>query len=74
MKFFDTFLEYAKNIIRVFNEKDLRILNSIIDLSKIFLKNAIDENNFESLLDSFYELKEKLESNKFVLDESIKLQ
>ena len=23
MKFFDTFLEYAKNIIRVFNEKDL---------------------------------------------------
>lgn len=69
MKFFDVFLENTKNNIRVFNEKDLKILNSIINISNIFLKNAIDQNDFESLLNSFYKLKDKLESNKFILND-----
>ena len=63
------FLENTKNNIRVFNEKDLKILNSIINISNIFLKNAIDQNDFESLLNSFYKLKDKLESNKFILND-----
>ncbi|WP_407423289.1 hypothetical protein [Methanobrevibacter sp.] len=70
MKFFDVFLENTKNNIRVFNEKDLKILNSIINISNIFLKNAIDQNDFESLLNSFYKLKDKLESNKFILNDN----
>lgn len=64
---FDSFLENTENNIKVFTEKDLKILKSIIDIADIFLKNALNENNFESLINSFYKLKDKLESNNFVL-------
>lgn len=68
MNSFDSFLENTENTIKVFTEKDLRILKSIIDIADIFLRNALNENNFESLINSFYKLKDKLESNRFVLN------
>lgn len=67
MNSFDVFLENTENTIKVFTEKDLKILKSIIDIADVFLKNALNENNFESLIDSFYKLKDKLEINNFVL-------
>ena len=67
MSSFDLFLENTENTIKVFTQKDLKILKSIIDIANVFLKNAINENNFESLINSFYKLKDKLESNNFVL-------
>lgn len=67
MNSFDSFLKSTENTIKVFTENDLKILKSIIDIADIFLRNAINENNFESLLNSFYKLKDKLESNNFVL-------
>ena len=70
LNFFDVFLDNAKNNIKVSNERDLKVFNSIINISNIFLKEAIDENDFESLLNSFYKLKDKLESNNFILDEN----
>lgn len=66
MSSFDLFLENTENTIKVFTQKDLKILKSIIDIANVFLKNAINENNFESLINSFYKLKDKLESNNFV--------
>lgn len=63
---FDLFLENTEKDIKVFTEKDLKILKSILDIADIFLKNAINENNFESLINSFYKLKDKLELNNFV--------
>ena len=66
MSSFDLFLENTENTIKVFTKKDLKILKSIIDIANVFLKNAINENNFESLINSFYKLKDKLESNNFV--------
>ncbi|MBE6499524.1 MAG: hypothetical protein E7Z80_03115 [Methanobrevibacter thaueri] len=73
MNSFDSFLENTENTIKVFTEKDLKILKSIIGIADVFLRNALNENNFESLINSFYKLKDKLESNKFVLnnDQSI---
>lgn len=68
MNSFDSFLNYAEKNIKVFTEKDLKILKAIMDISDIFLKNALDENNFESLINSFYKLKDKLELNNFVLN------
>lgn len=68
MNSFDSFLENTENTIKVFTENDLKILKSIIDIANIFLKNAINENNFESLINSFYKLKDKLESNNFVFN------
>lgn len=67
MNSFDLFLENTENNIKVFTEKDLKILKSILDIANIFLKNALNENNFESLINSFYKLKDKLELNNFVL-------
>lgn len=67
MNSFDLFLENTENNIKVFTEKDLKILKSIIDIANVFLKNALNENNSESLINSFYKLKDKLELNKFVL-------
>ena len=67
MSSFDSFLENTENNIRVFTQRDLKILKSIIDIANVFLKNAINENNFESLINSFYKLKDKLELNNFVL-------
>lgn len=67
MNSFDLFLENTENTIKVFTEKDLKILKSIIDIADVFLKNALNENNFESLINSFYKLKDKLEINNFVL-------
>lgn len=67
MNSFDSFLESTENTIKVFTENDLKILKSIIDIADIFLRNALNENNFESLINSFYKLKDKLESNNFVL-------
>ncbi len=67
MNSFDLFLENTENNIKVFTEKDLKILKSIIDIADVFLKNALNENNFESLINSFYKLKDKLELNNFVL-------
>lgn len=63
---FDSFFENIEGNIRVFTKKDLKILNSIIDIANLFLKNAVDENNFESLINSFYKFKEKLELNNFI--------
>lgn len=68
MNSFDSFLENTENTIKVFTESDLKILKSIIDIADIFLRNALNENNFESLINSFYKLKDKLESNNFVLN------
>ncbi len=65
MNSFDLFLENTENNIKVFTEKDLKILESIIDVADVFLKNALNENNFESLINSFYKLKDKLELNNF---------
>lgn len=70
MNSFDLFLENTENTIKVFTEKDLKILKSIIDIADVFLKNALNENNFESLINSFYKLKDKLELNNFVLHNS----
>ena len=67
MNSFDSFLENTENTIKVFSENDLKILKSIINIADIFLRNALNENNFESLINSFYKLKDKLESNNFVL-------
>lgn len=67
MNSFDSFLENTENTIKVYTENDLKILKSIIDIADIFLRNALNENNFESLINSFYKLKDKLESNNFVL-------
>ena len=65
---FDSFLQNAENSINVFAQKDLIILKPIIDIVDVFLTNAINENNFESLINSFYKLKDKSESNSFVLN------
>ena len=67
MNSFDLFLENTENTIKVFAEKDLKILKSIIDIADVFLKNALNENNFESLINLFYKLKDKLELNNFVV-------
>lgn len=67
MNSFELFLENTENTIKVFTEKDLKILKSIIDIADVFLKNALNENNFESLINSFYKLKDKLELNNFVV-------
>ena len=71
MHSFDLFLENTENTIKVFTQKDLKILKSILDIADVFLKNAVNENNFESLINSFYKLKDKLELNNFVLPNTV---
>ena len=71
MHSFDLFLQKAENTIKVFTQKDLEILKSILDIADVFLKNAVNENNFESLINSFYKLKDKLELNNFVLPNTV---
>lgn len=73
MNSFDLFSENSEKNIKVFTQKDLKFLKSIIDITNIFLKNAINENNFESLINSFYKLKDKLELNNFVSHDNISI-
>lgn len=61
----DDYLDQLECEIQVFTEKELRILVAILDISFLFLKNAIDESDFESALAAFFQLKDKLESNNF---------
>ena len=66
MSILDNFFENIENNLSISNNKNLVILNSILDISSVFLDNAIDESSFESLFDSFFQLKDRLESNNFL--------
>lgn len=63
---FDRFFENIEDNLSISNDKDLKILISILDISSVFLDNAVDEASFESLFDSFFQLKERLEANNFL--------
>lgn len=66
MSILDNFFENIENNLSISNNKNLEILISILDISSVFLDNAIDEASFESLFDSFFQLKDRLEANNFL--------
>ncbi|MDO5860810.1 hypothetical protein [Methanobrevibacter sp.] len=68
-KFLDELLYNIEENIVVYKTNDLKILISILDISYLFMKNALDEKDLDSLLNSFMQLKDKLEYNKFIRNE-----
>lgn len=61
----DDYLDCLENELQVFSLTDLKIFVSILDIAFLFLKNATDESDFESTLNSFFQFKDKCESNNF---------
>lgn len=63
----DDFLDDLENNLIVVNKSQFEIFISILDISDLYLKNAIDEKDFDSILNSFFQLKNKLESDGFII-------
>ena len=69
MDYLDKFFESYESEINVYNENDLKILKAIIELAEVLLENASVKKDSDSLLNSFFDLKNKLEDNNFVKSE-----